>query len=417
MNNVDRDRMRGMLKVAASDVEKYFYDPELKGLKWKELVAEADEKIKQAQTPSQAITAIAMLVQKLDDSHTRFIPPSRAGRPIFGFEARMFGDEALVYRVKPGGNADKAGLKEGDRILQIFNYRPERKSFDDAMYYYRVLHPMPELKVTYQRDGEPPQTISIPAKVKTSQRTMDLQDVYHLIMDTEDDERYFFGTVDNDLAYLQLPSFGAERLPVPDMATPPKAFVMDLRGNPGGRVDTLGDFAGEFTPKAGVLNEMLFRKKTEMVKIKPHGERFNVPLFILVDSRSASAAEIFARYFQKTGQAKIIGDMSSGRVNTSLYYPEEVNDVIHFGMQIAIAKVTFEDGEELEHHPVKPDYPCLPTPADLRSHADPCLKKAFALARKAAGRSEELPEKVADQVEKVIDVRNEYIAQQLKRPD
>lgn len=418
MNNVDRDHMRGMLRVTAADIAKYFYDPNLKGLDWKTLTAETEEKIKQAKTPSEAITAISMLVDKLDDSHTRFIPPSRAGHPVFGFEAKMFGEEARIYRVKPGSNADKAGLKEGDRIVQIFGYRPERKSFDDAMFYYRVLHPMPELKITYQRGSEAPKTVPVPAKVKTSARSLELQDIYHLIMDSDENEQYFYGSFDGDIGYLQLPSFEAERLPIPEV-TSPKAFVLDLRGNPGGYVDTLGDFAGHFTPKAGVLNNMISRKKTEAIRIKPHGDKFNVPMVILVDSRSASAAEIFARYFQKTGQAKIVGDTSAGKVNTARYYSEEVggDSIIPFGVQISIAKVAFEDGEELEHHPVVPDYPCLPSEADLRSHADPCLKKAVALARKAAGRSDELPEKVADQVEKTIEQRNQYVAEQLKRPD
>src|SRR5579884_3646300 len=40
MNNVDRDRMRGMLKATSGDIQKYFYDPELKGLDWKKLTAE-----------------------------------------------------------------------------------------------------------------------------------------------------------------------------------------------------------------------------------------------------------------------------------------------------------------------------------------------------------------------------------------
>jgi carboxyl-terminal processing protease len=418
MNGVDRDRMRGMLKATSGDIAKYFYDPEMKGLDWKTLTAEADEKIKQAKTTSEAITAIAVLVDKLKDSHTQFVPPSRAGRPVYGFSAKMFGDEARIYQVKPGSNADKAGLQPGDHILQIFNYRPQRKNFDDAMYYYRVLHPMPELKITYQRGSEATQTVSVPAKVKTSSRSVEIEDIYHLMMDTDEDERYFYGSFDGDIGYLQLPSFGAERIPIPDIAAP-HAFVLDLRGNPGGRVDSLGDFAGHFTSKAGILNNMHYRKKTEPVKIKPHGDRFNVPLIILVDSRSASAAEIFARYFQKTGQAKVVGDTSSGQVNTSLYYPEEVggSSVVPFGVQIAIARVAFEDGEELEHHPIIPDYPCLPTEADLHSHADPCLKKAVALARKAAGRTEELTEKVAAQVERAIAQRNEYIAEQLKRPD
>jgi carboxyl-terminal processing protease len=419
MNNVDRDRMRGMLKVTAGEIKNNFYDPALKGLDWKQLTAEADEKIKQAKSPSEALTAISQLVEKLQDSHTRFLPPSRAGQPSFGFYAMMFGDEALIYEVKPGSNADKAGLRPGDRIVQIFNYRPARNNFDDAMFYYRVLHPMPELKITYQRGTEPPQTVTVAAKVKIASRELDIEAIYHLLMDTDENEVSFQGSVDDDIAYLLLPSFEAERVPIPDLMKPPHAFVLDLRGNPGGRVDSLGDFAGHFTPNAGILSNMHFRKKIEAVKIKPHGDRFQVPLFILVDSRTASAAEIFARYFQKKGLAKIIGDISSGRVNSSQYFPEELgtSSIIPFGVQIAVARVAFEDGEDLEHHPVVPDHACLPTEADLRSHADPCLIRAFILARKAAGRSEELPEKVAGQIQKIIGTRNDYIAEQLKRPD
>ena len=117
--------------------------------------------------------AISMLVDKLDDSHTKFLPPSRVNRPFFGFEAKMFGDEARIYSIKPGGAAEKAGLRMGDRIVQIFNYRPRRKDFDQAMLYYRFLHPMAELKITYQRGEAPPQTVTVAAKVKQGTRSLD----------------------------------------------------------------------------------------------------------------------------------------------------------------------------------------------------------------------------------------------------
>ena len=421
LNRIDRERLHSMLRTTSGEIAKNFYDPNLKGLDWKQLTAEADQKIDSAKSMSEGITIVAMLVNKLQDSHTRFLPPGRVNRPIFGFEAKMFGDEARIYSIKPGGAADQAGLKMGDRIVQIFNYRPERKSFDEALLYYRFLHPMPELKITYQRGSEGPQTVTVTAHVKKGTFVEDLKSdeniERYLVENFSDSERYFYGAFDGDIGYIQLPSFGGETLPVPDVKA--KAFVIDLRGNPGGRVDTLGDYSGHFEAKPAVLANMIGRKKTEPVKIKPHGDRFNVPMFILVDSRSASAAEMFARYFQKTGQAKIVGDTSSGRVNASLYYSEKVgtDNFIPFGVQISVSRVAFEDGEELEHNPIKPDVACLPTEAELRSQADSCLKKAVALARKAAGRSEELPETVADQVERAIAQRNQYIAEQLKRPD
>ena len=423
MSRLDHERMRYMVRNTSSEVAKNFYDPTMKGLDWKALSAEAEQKVDNAKSMSEAITIISMLVDKLQDSHTKFVPPNRVNRPLFGFEAKMFGDEARIYSIKPGGAADQAGLKRGDRIVQIFNYRPDRKNFDQALVYYRRLHPMPELKISYQRGNDAPQTVTVVARVKKGTMKEDIasDENYerYLVENFDESEKYFYGNFDGDIAYMQLPSFDAESLPSPDFGKP-KAFVLDLRGNPGGSVNTLGEFAGRFEAKEGVLANMVGRKKTEPVKIKPHGGRLNIPIFILVDSRSSSASEMFARYFQKTGQAKVIGDATSGRVNASRYFNESVGtdqSQIQYGLQISVSRVAFEDGEELEHHPVVPDYPCLPSEADLRAQGDPCLKKAVALARKAAGRMEELPDTVASQVDKVVTLHNEYIAEQLKRPD
>lgn len=423
MDRLDRERMIGMLNVVSKDVEKNFYDPSLKGLNWRELTAEARTKIEAAKMPSEAITAISLLVDKLDDSHTKFLPPSRVNRPFFGFEAKMFGDEARIYSTKPGGAAEKAGLRMGDRIVQIFNYRPTRKDFDQAMLYYRLLHPMSELKITYQRGEAPPQTVTVTAKVKQGTMSLDfskVENIYqYLVENFSDDEKYFWGMLEGDIGYIEVPSFSAEEV-VPIRALgKSKATIVDLRGDPGGRIDSVAEFAGHFESKPAVLANMIGRKKTEPVKIKPHGPNFDVPMFILLDSRSASAAEMFARYFQKTGQAKVVGDVSSGRVYASRYYSEGIgsSSVIPFGVQISVSRVAFADGEELEHHPVVPDYPCLPSEADLRVERDPCLKKAVALARKAAGRTEELPEKLADQVEHITASINEFHAQERKRPD
>src|ERR1051325_10343341 len=371
MTRIDKERMHYMVRNTSSEVAKNFYDPNMKGLDWKALSAEAEQKVDNAKSMSEAITIISMLVDKLQDSHTKFVPPNRVNRPLFGFEAKMFGDEARIYSIKPGGAADQAGLKLGDRIVQIFNYRPERKSFDEALVYYRRLHPMPELKITYQRGAEPPQTVTVVARVKKGTMREDLapDENYerYLVENFDESEKYFYGNFDNDIAYLEVPSFDAETLPSPDF-NKPKAFVLDLRGNPGGSVNALAEFASRFEAKAGVMANMVGRKKTEPVKLKPHAG-LNIPLFILVDSRSSSASEIFARYFQKTGQAKVIGDNTSGRVNASRYFEESVGTVqsqVQYGLQISVSRVAFEDGEELEHHPVVPDYPCLPSETDLR---------------------------------------------------
>ncbi len=421
VSGLDRERMRDMLKVVAGDIEKNYYDPTLHGLDWKGLTAQAEQKINQAKTPSEMIVAIFVLVDKLKDSHTRFIPPSRVNRPLFGMEAKMFGDEARIYDLRPKGAAAEAGLQMGDRILEINGYRPQRKDFDDALIYYRFLHPMSQLKITYARGSSPPQTVVVNAKIKTGTMALDfskLDNIYrYLVENFSESERHFYAMFEDGIGYLQVPSFAeGEQVPLGNLEKP-KAVVIDLRDNPGGYVKSLEEFAGHFESQTVTMADTIWRKKDEPFKAKSSGPHYAVPLVILVDSRSSSAAEIFARHFQRTGRGTVIGDLSSGRVNTSRVYPEQIgtDKLLPFAVQISVARVVFPDGEELEGHGVKPDVPCLPGEDDLREERDPCLMKAVSLARKAAGLDQEVPDRVRSQVMGVVAAVKQYHDEQRRR--
>ncbi len=102
-----------MARVVSSDIEKNYYDETLHGLDWRALTAQTEQKINQAKSPSEMLTAIFLLVDKLKDSHTAFLPPSRVNRPLFGMEAKMFGDEARIYDIKPKGGRRRRGAADG----------------------------------------------------------------------------------------------------------------------------------------------------------------------------------------------------------------------------------------------------------------------------------------------------------------
>ncbi len=104
-----------------------------------------------------------------------------------------------------------------------------------------------------------------------------------------------------------------------------------------------------------------------------------------MDAESASAAEVFARHFQRTGRAVLIGDQTSGRVTVSETYGHSVgiDIVVVYGTQVAVARLVFPDGEELEGRGVTPDISCLPSVEDLRQERDPCLNRAYQLARES----------------------------------
>jgi len=129
-----------------------------------------------------------------------------------------------------------------------------------------------------------------------------------------------------------------------------KAVIVDLRGCPGGAVDTLKSFAGHFVPEPTVLHKMVERKKTEEIIAKPKRPTFSGPLFLLIDSRTGSAGEAFAGYFQSQKKAVVLGDASLGRLMTSSYFSEEfgADKIVYYGVQISIAKVVLPNGDEIE---------------------------------------------------------------------
>jgi carboxyl-terminal processing protease len=155
-----------------------------------------------------------------------------------------------------------------------------------------------------------------------------------------------------------------------------KALIVDLRGNPGGSVDTLKYFIGMFFDHDVKLFDKVERKKTtpEVAKREPH-IYFSGKVIVLVDSESASASEIFARVMQLEKRGTVIGDLSSGSVMeaTSFYF---ASSGVDYGAEVTIANLIMTDGKSLEHRKVNPDEVVLPQPADYESGRDPVLAHA-----------------------------------------
>ena len=94
-----------------------------------------------------------------------------------------------------------------------------------------------------------------------------------------------------------------------------RQIIFDLRGNPGGSVIDAVEIASEFLPKGSVVFRTRGRKRdvdTTFVT-KRDGEFLTVPLVLLIDDRSASAAEALAGSLQDHDRALLVGRRSFGK--------------------------------------------------------------------------------------------------------
>jgi carboxyl-terminal processing protease len=393
----ERPIFKMILKNVAGEVSKNFYDAQLKGIDWKAATDEAKRKIDAARSVNEMELAIYQLLEKLDDSHTGFVPPDSAVTAKYGFDAKAYGGEVRVYEVEAKGAADIAGLKVGDRIHQINGFEVERGNIEQLLIYTRKLYQVSTLSLLVNRPDKGIMTIDITPKIVTRSIVQNRESGYNalwaLAMDNIEEWRKKYGTyrygVQEGVGYFQLREFpheGEDFLKgVAEKTRGSSAVIIDLRGNPGGSVSTLLSFAGLFQATEGPMATEVGRTKSTPMTIKPRRPYFDMPLFVLVDSDTASAGELLARHLQKTRKATVIGDKTSGAVMTSRMYDGEVGagQVTYYGTSISTARVVFPDGEELEKKGVTPDVTCLPTQAEMRDGKDTCLDKAFALAKEA----------------------------------
>ncbi len=91
-----------------------------------------------------------------------------------------------------------------------------------------------------------------------------------------------------------------------------RAVVLDLRGNPGGDLEAAVAVAGELLPTGSIVARLVVDGDVEILSTRgPDGDAR--PLAVLIDGRTASAAEILARALAAHGRAQLFGERTYGK--------------------------------------------------------------------------------------------------------
>jgi len=389
MSSLERERALDMLSTISNDVKKHYYDSNFHGADLNAKFAEAKQNIQKEKSFNMAMSHIAAALDALNDSHTFFLPPQHAYRHSYGMQYQIIGNRCFVTQVRPKSDAQTKGIKPGDEILTINGYQVTRDDLWKIQYVFSTLRPQPGLRLTVKDPAGVQRQVDVMAAIRETKRLTDLTggngiDIWDLIRDEETQEhlmRAQYAEYGDQVTVLKMPEFSFSSGEVETMiarARKHQNLIIDLRGNPGGAVDTLKYLVGGVFDKEIKLADRKGRKDTKPEIAKPQHNPYLGKLTVLVDSRSASAAEMFARVIQLEKRGAVLGDNTAGAVMEAKHYDERMgaDTVIFYGASITEWDLVMADGKSLEHVGVTPDQLLLPSPLALSMGRDPVLAYA-----------------------------------------
>ena len=257
------------------------------------------------------------LIASLDDPYSEYLTAEEADDLMEGLSGTYYGigvtisyDKETGYvkvvaRPFHGSPAADAGILSGDCLLQVDDIIITQDSMDEAVTYMRT--PKEDgkpLHLIWLRDGEQMSADIMPSTVQMESVTYaEYQDIAYIRISSFD-----YGTT-NDFADA-LSSIDQSRI---------KGLVLDLRDNPGGIMGTSAEICDLLLPEGTVVYTK--DKAGHQETYSSDDSYFDIPMVVLVNGGSASAAEITAGALQAHKRAAIIGEQTYGKGVVQGVYP------------------------------------------------------------------------------------------------
>jgi carboxyl-terminal processing protease len=239
---------------------------------------------------------------------------------FLGKPPRLF----VIAPPDPGTPAARARIAAGDQILAIDDRPTNAMTMDDVLVAMRGPAGRPlRLSIQHPPDDKP----------RTVELIRENITVESVLGDRRgDDGRWQFRLgSDPRIAHLRITSFGdlsAQELAktLDDLAAAGvEAVALDLRDNSGGTLEAAVDICGLLLPAGQAIVDTRDRDGAAHARhiTKKPGPYRNLPLAVLVNQNSASAAEIVAACLQDHGRAAVVGQRSFGKGTVQQLIPTQ----------------------------------------------------------------------------------------------
>ena len=299
------------------------------------------------ETDNLSHAAIEGMLESLDDPYSSYLEAEHYELGLSSLEGEFNGigayvtiedEQLMIIAPIADSPADKAGIRAGDTILEINGEPVADMSLAAAI--IKIRGPKGtavKLLILHEGETEPEEIEIIRSKVEVPSVNYEME---------------------GDIAYINITQFSErtekELLPALQSLTEQKAngIILDLRGNPGGLLDTVVDIASYFLTEGTVVEVATNQGKVASRQVETTTITTDLPMVVLVDNFSASGSEVLAGALQDHGRAAVAGNMTFGKGSVNVL--RRLDD--GSGLYITTARWLTPNGRLIEGQGIEPDY-------------------------------------------------------------
>jgi carboxyl-terminal processing protease len=336
--------------------------------------------------------AVNGLLKSLSDTGTFYVDPDTYHINVLpsgsfegiGATVSQQGDQIVVVAPIKGTPAEAAGIRAGDVILAVDGESTQGWTVDQAV--LKIRGPSgTSVTLTIQHSDGTEEDITIVRdeirveSVSTTPPGGSLKD------DNGNDV--------TDLAYVQIQEFTShteeELSPVlRDISQDGyRGLILDLRGNPGGLLDTVVGVADMFLDKGTILVEVSRNGDERSFNARSGGEAVDIPLVVLVDQFSASGAEVLSAAIHDNGRGVLMGEKTFGKGTVNIARPLSDGGALF----VTIARWLTPERVQIDEVGIHPDIEVALSDEDINLRRDTQLLRAIDYLHSEAATPEPTP--------------------------
>ena len=318
---------------------------------------------------NEAYDAIRDMLSNLDDPYTRFLDPKEFNQMRIDTSGELTGvgiqiakdkesDSIIIISPIEGTPAYEAGIKAKDKILSIDNVSTKGLNIEDAVKLIRGRRGT-KVKLEILRNGN--------SFYKSLLRErIELKSVTSKINETKD------GLL---IGYVRIKQFNANasremKDTLKDLEIKKvSGYVLDLRSNPGGLLESSIDISRQFIDK-GIIVSTLSKDGLRETKRGNGKALTKKPLIVLVNEGSASASEIVSGAIRDNNRGKLVGKKTFGKGLV-----QSMRTLVDgSGLTVTVAKYLTPNGTDINKFGITPDI-------EVKMNSNPILQREIGTKR------------------------------------